>query len=41
MNLENINIGYLTRQASAATATGFSRKHVQEQAMLVEEAFAI
>jgi len=41
MNLENINIGYLTRQASAATATGFSRKHVQEQTMLVEEAFAI
>ncbi len=41
MNLENINIGYLTRQASAATATGFSRKHVQEQTMLVEEAFSI
>lgn len=41
MNLENINIGYLTRQASAATATGFSRKHVQEQAMLVNEAFAL
>lgn len=41
MNLEQINIGYLTRQASAATATGFARKHVQEQAMLVEEAFAI
>lgn len=41
MNLENINIGYLTRQASAATATGFARKHVQEQAMLVNEAFAV
>lgn len=41
MNLEKINIGYLTRQASAATATGFARKHVQEQEMLVEEAFSI
>lgn len=41
MNLEQINIGYLTRQASAATATGFARKHVQEQAMLVNEAFAL
>jgi 2-oxoglutarate dehydrogenase E1 component len=41
MNLENINIGYLTRQASAATATGFARKHVQEQSMLVNEAFAL
>jgi len=41
MNLENINIGYLTRQASAATATGFARKHVQEQGMLVNEAFAL
>jgi 2-oxoglutarate dehydrogenase E1 component len=41
MNLEKINIGYLTRQASAATATGFARKHAQEQTMLVEEAFTI
>lgn len=41
MNLEHINIGYLTRQASAATATGFAKKHVQEQAMLVNEAFSL
>lgn len=41
MNLERINIGYLTRQASAATATGFARKHLQEQEMLVNEAFKI
>jgi len=41
MNLEHINIGYLTRQASAATATGFARKHVTEQSMLVNEAFAL
>lgn len=41
MNLETLNIGYLTRQASAATATGFSKKHAQEQQMLVDEAFAV
>lgn len=41
MNLESLNIGYLTRQASAATATGFSKKHTQEQILLVEEAFSI
>lgn len=41
MNLETLNIGYLTRQASAATATGFSKKHAQEQSMLVDEAFAV
>lgn len=41
MNLEHINLGYLTRQASAATATGFARKHTQEQAMLVNEAFSV
>ncbi len=41
MNLENLNIGYLTRQASASTATGFAKKHTQEQALLVEEAFAV
>lgn len=40
MNLSQINLGYLTRQASAATATGFARKHAQEQAALVDEAFA-
>jgi 2-oxoglutarate dehydrogenase E1 component len=41
MNLEKINIGYLTRQASASTATGFARMHIQEQTMLIEEAFSI
>jgi 2-oxoglutarate dehydrogenase E1 component len=41
MNLETINLGYLTRQASAATATGFARKHTQEQQMLINEAFSI
>lgn len=41
MNLDTIVLGYLTRQASAATATGFAKKHVQEQNALVEEAFSI
>jgi len=41
MNLEKINIGYLTRQASASSATGYMRMHVQEQKMLVDEAFSI
>jgi len=41
MNLSGINLGYLTRQASASTATGFAKKHVQEQKMLIDEAFSI
>lgn len=41
MNLEGINLGYLTRQASAATATGFAKKHLSEQKILVEKAFEI
>ncbi|OJU77768.1 MAG: 2-oxoglutarate dehydrogenase E1 component [Bacteroidetes bacterium 47-18] len=41
MNLEGINLGYLTRQASAATATGFAKKHASEQKILVEKAFEI
>jgi 2-oxoglutarate dehydrogenase E1 component len=40
MNLEQINMDYLTRPAGAATATGFGKKHAQEQAQLVNEAFA-
>lgn len=41
MNLSGFNLGYLTRQASAATSTGFAKKHIEEQKMLVDEAFAI
>lgn len=42
MNLgKPFNLGYLTRKASAATATGFAKLHVQEQQMLVDQAFAI
>jgi len=39
MNLEGMNLGYLTRQASAATATGFAKKHTAEQKTLVDRAF--
>lgn len=41
MNLTGFNFGYLTRQASAATSTGFAKKHIEEQKMLVDEAFSI
>ncbi len=41
MNLEGISLGFLTRQASAATATGFAKKHASEQKILVEKAFEI
>lgn len=41
MNLgKPFNLGYLTRKASAATATGFAKLHVQEQQMLVDQAFS-
>ncbi|HMN31864.1 MAG: 2-oxoglutarate dehydrogenase E1 component [Chitinophagaceae bacterium] len=33
------NIGYLSRQASASTATGYSKKHAEEQKLLIESAF--
>ncbi|MBK6825730.1 MAG: 2-oxoglutarate dehydrogenase E1 component [Chitinophagaceae bacterium] len=41
MNLKSINFGIISRQASASTATGFNKVHVQEQAELVETAFSI
>jgi 2-oxoglutarate dehydrogenase E1 component len=40
MNLENFPMKYLSRPASASTATGFSKKHAQEQKQLVEQAFS-
>lgn len=40
MNLENFPMKYLSRSAGAATATGFSKKHAQEQQALVEKAFS-
>ncbi|MBS1661542.1 MAG: 2-oxoglutarate dehydrogenase E1 component [Bacteroidetes bacterium] len=41
MNLKNINYGVISRQPSAATATGYSKVHAQEQAEIIETAFSI
>ena len=41
MNLTTINLGIISRQASASTATGYNKVHVQEQAEIVEMAFSI
>jgi 2-oxoglutarate dehydrogenase E1 component len=40
MNLENFPLEYISRPAGAATATGFSKKHAQEQQELIEKAFS-
>lgn len=40
VNLEDFPMRYITRPTSASPATGFSKKHKQEQTKLVEEAFA-
>ncbi len=41
MNLKNINFYIISRQASAATATGFAKIHAQEQAEIVNTAFTM
>ena len=41
MHLTTINFGIISRQASASTATGYNKVHVQEQAEIVETAFSI
>jgi len=41
MNLKSINFGIIGRQASASTATGYNKVHLQEQAELIETAFSI
>lgn len=41
MNVKNINLHVISRNASAATATGYSKVHAKEQAALVETAFSI
>ena len=41
MNLKNINFFIISRQASAATATGYAKVHVKEQAEIVNTAFNI
>ena len=39
-NFDAFHIDYLSRPASASTATGFAKKHAIEQLALVEKAFA-
>ncbi len=41
MNLKSINYGVISRQPSAATATGFAKIHKQEQDEIIETAFSI
>jgi len=41
MNLKSITYGMIGRQPSAATATGHSKVHAQEQAEIIETAFEI
>lgn len=41
MNVKNINLHVVSRNASAATATGYSKMHAKEQAALIETAFSI
>jgi 2-oxoglutarate dehydrogenase E1 component len=41
MNLKTINFGIISRQASASTATGHHKVHVQEQAEIIDTAFSI
>lgn len=41
MNLKSINYGVISRQPSAATATGFAKIHAQEQSEIIDTAFSI
>ncbi len=41
MNLKNINFYIISRQASAATATGYNKVHIKEQEQIVDTAFNI
>ncbi|MCO5286399.1 MAG: 2-oxoglutarate dehydrogenase E1 component [Chitinophagaceae bacterium] len=41
MNLPNFNMGIIARPASAATASGYSRVHKEEQAEILNTAFSI
>lgn len=41
MNLKSINYGIISRQPGAATASGYSKVHAQEQAEIVDTAFSI
>ncbi len=41
MNLKNINFYIISRQPSAATATGYAKVHAQEQMQIIDTAFSI
>jgi 2-oxoglutarate dehydrogenase E1 component len=41
MNVKSINFYIISRQASAATATGYSKVHAKEQAQIIDTAFSI
>lgn len=41
MNLKNINFYVISRNASASTASGYSKIHAKEQAQIVDTAFSI
>ncbi|MEO7120614.1 MAG: 2-oxoglutarate dehydrogenase E1 component [Ginsengibacter sp.] len=41
MNLTSLNYGVISRPASAATATGFSKVHAKEQVEIVDTAFSL
>lgn len=41
MNVKNINFYIISRQASAATATGYGKIHAKEQAQIIDTAFTI
>jgi 2-oxoglutarate dehydrogenase E1 component len=41
VTLKHIPYGVISRQPSAATATGYSKVHAQEQAELIETSFSI
>ena len=41
MNLKNINFYIISRQPSAATATGYGKVHAREQAQIIDTAFSI
>ncbi len=41
MNLKTINYGFISRQPSASTATGYAKVHAQEQAEIIDTAFSI
>ena len=41
MNLNNINLYVISRQASASTATGYAKVHAKEQGEIIDMAFSI